>query len=98
MSFLKKLFGGGPEKAEAAAPAKTVEYKGFTIAAAPYKESGQYQTCGVISVDKDGARREHKFIRADRFASFEEAVQFSLSKGRQIIDQQGDRLFGDNAG
>jgi len=94
MSFLKKLFGGGPEKAEEAA-AKTLEYKGFTIAATPYKDSGQYQTCGVISIDKDGARREHKFIRADRFASLEEAVQFSLGKGRQIVDQQGERLFGD---
>lgn len=92
MSFLKKLFGGGPENVEAAA--KTLEYKGFTIAATPYKDGGQYQTCGVISMDKDGARREHKFIRADRFASLEEAVQFSFGKGRQIIDQQGERLFG----
>jgi len=93
MSFLSKLFGGGsPAKEEA--PAKSVEHKGFTIAAAPYKDSGQYQTCGVISMDKDGVRREHKFIRADRFSSLEEAVEFSLSKGRQIIDQQGERLFG----
>ncbi len=91
MSFLKKLFGGGAEKE--AAPAKSLEYKGFTIAATPYKDSGQYQTCGVISQEKEGVRREHKFIRADRFASFDEAVEFSFSKGRQIIDQQGGRLF-----
>ncbi len=91
MSFLKKLFGGGAEKAEA--PAKSVEYKGFTIAAAPYKDSGQYQTCGFITMEKEGVRREHKFIRADRFSSLDEAAEFSLSKGRQIIDQQGERLF-----
>lgn len=92
MSFLKKLFGGQEKEAT---PVKSLEYKGFTIAATPYKDSGQYQTCGVISIDKDGARREHKFIRADRFATLEEATEFSLGKGRQIVDQQGGRLFGD---
>ncbi len=94
MSFLKKLFGGGGSPKEAA-PAKSIEHNGFTIAATPYKDTGQYQTCGVISKEVAGKRREHKFIRADRFASLEEAVEFSLGKGRQIIDQQGERLFGD---
>ena len=94
MSFLKKLFGGG-SSAKGEAPSKVVEYNGFQIAATPYEDAGQYQTCGVISKEVDGARREHKFIRADRFASRDEAAAFSLSKARQIIDQQGDRLFGD---
>lgn len=93
MSFLKKLFGGGP--AIEAVPAKSIDHKGFTIAATPYKDGGQYQTCGVISKEVNGQRREHKFIRADRFQSSDEAVEFSLSKGRQIVDQQGERLFGD---
>jgi hypothetical protein len=92
MSFLKKLFGSGA--AQEAAPSKSVEYKGFHIAATPYKDAGQYQTCGVISMEKDGERLEHKFIRADRFQSLDEALEFSLNKGRQIIDQQGERLFG----
>ena len=93
MSFLKKLFGGASAKEEARS--KAVEYSGFQIAATPYEDAGQYQTCGVISKELDGKRREHKFIRADRFASRDEAAAFSLSKARQIIDQQGDRLFGD---
>jgi hypothetical protein len=38
-------------------------------------------------------RKEHKFIRADRHASYEDAVEFSLSKARQIVDQQGERVF-----
>ena len=42
-----------------------------------------------------GVRCEHRFIRADRHASLEEAVEFSLSKGRQIVDQQGERIFDD---
>ena len=95
MSFLKKLFGGG--SAKEAAPSRSIEHAGFAIAAAPFKDAGQYQTCGVISKEVEGKRREHKFIRADRFASFDEAVEFSLRKGRQIVDQQGERLFGDQA-
>ncbi len=87
MSFLKKLFGGGA--AAEAAPAKSLDHKGFAIAATPYKEGGQYQACGVIS--KDG--QEHRFVRADRFSSLDEAVEFSLAKGQQIIDEQGERLF-----
>ena len=93
MSFLKKLFGGGGA-AKAVAPAKSLEYKGFTIAATPFKDGGQFQTCGVISKEIGGARKEHKFIRADRFQSADEATEFSVKKGCQIVDEQGGRLFG----
>ena len=48
---------------------------------------------GRISRIVDGATKEHKFIRADRFASLEEAAEFTLTKGRQIVDQLGDRMF-----
>src|SRR4029077_9307555 len=92
MSFWKSLFGGSSESAEkASAP---VEYNGFTIRAAPYKSEGQYQTAGVITKQIGGTTKEHKFIRADRHASYDDAVEFSLGKARQIVDQQGDRMFG----
>jgi hypothetical protein len=93
MSFLKKLFGGGGAKP--AAPPKTAEHKGFVIAAAPYKEAGQYQTAGVISKEVGGVRKEHRFIRADRFAALEDAANHALVKGRQIVDEQGERMFAD---
>ena len=50
MSFLKKLFGGGDKSGDAApAAAKAqVEHKGYVIKAMPYKEGGQWQTCGAI--------------------------------------------------
>jgi hypothetical protein len=95
MSFWKKLFGGGSDGG-ADAPAKPVssaEHKGFTIEARPYKEGGQFQVAGVIAKGEGEARKEHKFIRADRFPSVEEAADFALMKGRQIVDQQGDRVF-----
>lgn len=93
MSFFKKLFGGGGDAA-AAKPAKSAEHKGFTIEARPYKEGGQYQLAGVISKETGGVRKEHKYIRADRFTSLDEAADIALAKGRQIIDEQGERLFG----
>jgi len=93
MSFWKSLFGGGSSESEAKASAPG-EYSGFTIRAAPYKAEGQYQTAGVITKDIGGVAKEHKFIRADRHASYDDAVEFSLGKARQIVDQQGDRMFG----
>ncbi len=95
MSFLKKLFGGGGGSGPSApaGPAQTVEYKGYTIEARPYKESGQFQVSGVIAKGDGEARKEHRFIRADRFATVDEAAEFSILKGRQIVDQQGDRVF-----
>lgn len=98
MSFLKKLFGVGGSTQDAPAsakPAKTVEHKGFTVAATPYKaEGGQYQTCGVVSKEVGGVMKEHRFIRADRFAALDDAVDISLKKGIQIVDEQGERMFG----
>ena len=94
MSFLKKLFGGGSaETGAAAAPVKSVEYNGFTIRAAPYKSEGQFQTAGVIEKEVGGVHKEHKFIRADRFASIDDAADFAIAKGRQIVDEQGERIF-----
>lgn len=92
MSFWKKLFGGG-ESAPAAPVADQVEHKGFTILPTPFAEAGQYQTCGVISKEIDGERKEHRFIRADRFATVSDAVDVTIRKGRQIIDEQGERIF-----
>ena len=94
MSFWKTLFGGG-SGADASAPAggPTTEHLGFKIRATPYQEGGQFQTAGVIEKEIEGAKREHKFIRADRHVSYEDAAAFSVSKARQMIDQMGERLF-----
>jgi hypothetical protein len=93
MSFWSALFG----RREAAATAKAsepVEYKGFIIRAAPYKnDSGGYQTAGTIARDIGGVRKEHRFIRADSYASYDDAVSFTLNKARQIVDLQGERMF-----
>jgi hypothetical protein len=93
MSFLRALFGlrdaGEPEK-----PSEPVEYKGFRIRAAPYKSEGHYQAAGTIEREVGGVHKEHRFIRADAFASYDDAVTFTLGKARQIVDLQGERMFG----
>ena len=93
MSFWKSWFGGGnragPEK-----PVHEIEHNGFLIQAVPYAEGGQFQVAGVISKDVGGVRKEHRFVRADRFSALDDAAEFSILKARQIIDQQGERLFG----
>ena len=96
MSFLKKLFGGGGGAATGsgeAKPIKTLEYQGYTITAMPYAEGGQYQTCGVVARLIEGETKQHRFIRADRFADIESAADHSITKGKQIVDQMGDGMF-----
>lgn len=72
-----------------AKPLKTLEYKGFTIEAAPFKDGGQWQLAGRIS--KDG--KEHKFIRADKFTDRDECAEIAISKGQLIVDQMAERMF-----
>ena len=93
MSFWKRLFGGGSGAEEAPAGGKEIEYAGFTVRATPFKQDGQYQCSGVVSKEVDGEVKEHRFIRADRFASLDDAIDISLRKGRQMVDEQGERMF-----
>jgi len=92
MSFWSALFGGR-SAAKTEKVSDPVAYKGYVIQAAPYKNNGHYQTAGVIAREIDGVRKEHRFIRADAYASYDDAVNFTLNKARQIVDLQGDRMF-----
>ena len=69
MSFFKSLFGGGGKAPKQPKQAKQAEHKGFIIEARPYKEGGQYQLAGLISKEIGGARKEYRFVRADRFTT-----------------------------
>jgi len=99
MSFLKKFFGGRGRSVEKNSQKQPVieggeiNYNGFIIRATPYQEAGQYQSCGVIIKEIGGVVREHRFVRADRFSGLEDAVAMIHIKARQIIDEQGERLF-----
>ena len=99
--FLSRLFGGGggdaPKTVERSEPES---YQGFDIVAAPEPEGEQWRLGGFIvkrAEAADGPDLERQFIRADTFATRDDAVQWSLRKGRQIIDERGDKLFADGA-
>ena len=95
MSFLKKLFGlgGGPSVPAAPQPGPTQEHEGFVIEATPFLEGGQHQVCGVIRREIDGVLKEHRFIRADRMASRDDALDMTFRKARQIIDERRGKIF-----
>ena len=94
MSFLKSLFGGkGGERSGAAKAGATEEYNGFVIRAAPQAQGGEHILAGSVEKEIGGELKSHTFIRADRFSSRDDAEAAALRKGKQLVDEQGDRLF-----
>ena len=84
-----RLVGGGTDAEEEA-----IEYNGYRVRPAPYGRMGQYQTCDVVTKEIGGEIKEHRFIRAEMHPTREAATSFSIAKAKQLIDEQGDRLFG----
>ena len=95
LSLLKKIFRGSG--ADSAKPGKTVEFEGYIIRPVPKKQGGQFLTAGVISKSFPDGIREHRFIRADTHAGFDSACDHAILKARQIIREQGDRIFQNQA-
>jgi hypothetical protein len=89
---LSRLAGEGGTAPQGTTAAE-VEYKGYRILATPYKNNGQYQTAGTVRKETPDGVKEHKFIRADTYASLDDATAFAIMKAKQLIDQQGDRMF-----
>ncbi|WP_299419460.1 HlyU family transcriptional regulator [uncultured Shimia sp.] len=94
MSFLKKLFGGGgANDAAAEKTAQPVEYKGYKITPCPIPEGGQFRISARIDGVVNGEAKSHTLIRADVIRDQEEAVEASIGKAKQMIDQMGDQIF-----
>jgi hypothetical protein len=91
-AVLTRLASAGAGASDGPAP-EPVEYKGYRIKPAPYRTKDHYQTAGTIEKDTAEGLKEHRFIRADTYQSREDAIAFTISKAKQIIDQQGDRIF-----
>ena len=90
MKFLRRLGGGGE-----AIEREAVDYKGYSIVPAPREVSGGWTTEGVISKTTGEETRSEHFIRADMLMSEEDAVEYSVTKAKKIIDELGDRIFRD---
>jgi hypothetical protein len=94
--LVKKLFGGGDGAVDEAGGkplGDAVEHKGCMIQPTAMHKGGQFLTAGIITKDTPDGPREHRFVRADTHSSADQARDFAIVKGRQIIDEQGDRLF-----
>lgn len=99
-SFFSKLFGrsSGSETQTQPVEGKAENYTDCVIRATPKREGSQYRLAGSIEKSTpDGAMKVRNFIRADLFASEQDAIDSSLRKGRQIIDEQRAALFSDDA-
>jgi hypothetical protein len=92
--LLRKLFGGGESAPAAPDRSAAVEYKGFRIIPNPRLQGGKYLTAALIEKEEAGAARVHELVRADTHGSADEAKAFSIQKAKQVIDEQGERIFG----
>ena len=88
-----KLFGGGGGESATEETGEAVEHEGYTIVPEPIREGGQYRTAGIIRREIDGEMKEVRFIRADNTTDRDGAMDHSLRKAKQIIDEQGQRIF-----
>lgn len=88
-----KLFGGGAARRGEPEPAATA-YKDYSIRPAPRKQGSGWLLAGVISKQSAEGVKEYAFVRADTFAARDEAAAFAITKAKQIIDEQGDNIFG----
>lgn len=94
--LMKKLFGGGDAAGEGGGDkpiGEAAEHKGCAIQPIVMQKGSQYLTAGIITKDFPDGERAHRFVRADTHGSADQAHDFAIVKGRQIIDEQGDRLF-----
>jgi hypothetical protein len=90
--LFKSLFSASSDAQQSVA-ADPVNYKEFVIEAAPINDDGKFRIAGFISGDKDGETRRIQFIRADQINDKQLAIDKSVSKARQIIDEQGNKLL-----
>ena len=90
MSFLKRLFGAGGNQPKVAAE---IVHEGYRIAATPQKEGDQFRLHGTITKDIDGETKTHLLIRADLFPAADDCVAQTFVKAKQIIKEQGTRIF-----
>jgi len=92
MSILSRLFGDG--RTQETPEPKTEEYKGFRITPTPAQVEGGYRLGARIEKMVDGKVEAQDLLRADVIGDLDTAEAASLRKARQVIDEQGDSLFG----
>jgi len=90
MSLLSRLFGSGASREETPV---AIEYKGFSISPAPMREGTRFRLSALIEKEVGGEMFKHQLVRADVLDSHDDAAEAAIRKARQMIDEQGERLF-----
>ena len=98
-SFFSKLFGRSDNTetkgGEGGNAPKAETYGECLIKATPMREGSQFRLAGSIEKMVGGETAVRTFIRADLFTSEQDAIDATLRKAHQIIDQNGPSLFSD---
>jgi len=69
-------------------------YHGYELLARPMREGGQWRLAGTVCRPGDeDAGTGYDFVRADTMADEDECARMCLVKARQLVDEQGERLF-----
>jgi hypothetical protein len=103
LSNILSIFTGGGASTTSAQKSSGVptvaaepqEHAGCTIYATPQREGSQFRLMGRIEKEVNGEVLVRNFIRADVFTASDDAVESTIRKAQQIIDQNGPSLFGD---
>jgi len=88
-SALKSMFSAGEAAPKEPDVLPSEEYQGYIITPAPVHEEHGYRINGTIIKGEN----LHTFVRADTLASAEECGNEMIRKAKQMIDQQGDKIF-----
>lgn len=92
MSILSRLFGGkGGDTAKTSV--EPIVHEGYRIFAEPVKEASGWRLNARIEKEIGGETKVHHLIRADTFDSKETAIEVTLTKAQQVIDQMGEQIF-----
>ncbi|MEO9518414.1 MAG: HlyU family transcriptional regulator [Paracoccaceae bacterium] len=89
MSLFSRLFGGSSQTQDA----EPQTYNGFEIIAEPIREGSKWRVAARIEKDVNGEAKVHELIRADTLDDEPSAIDVSISKAKQMIDEQGEGLF-----
>ncbi len=60
------------------------------------RKGSRWLTAGVVERAFDDDVVQHYFVRVETHGGREEAASFAILKGRQIVDDLGDRMFKDD--
>ncbi|WP_299689642.1 HlyU family transcriptional regulator [uncultured Tateyamaria sp.] len=90
MSLLSRLLG----RKDAPASEPVCEtYGDFRIYPEPMAEGNVYRIAARVETEVNGETKTHMLVRADTLNDHDSAVTASIGKAKQVIDEQGLRIF-----